>query len=229
MRLVRSAAQKLSRMVVRYASPGCKEWAQGLAREADFIQSDWKALAWALGSMRVLLVLRHTPIRSLDDVVRLARKSAAAKWIVGFGCGFAVLNGALNLTQFFGGRVISVRIGHSLVGAAWMLIGFNLFKEVRARKKLLAAKTVLDIAHSYKAELERQLNAYRSSSNLWIGACGGACMIVGQAMVLPLSMSFGLLVSLCLELMVIGVIVLYGRRNARRKLEEVTALLKTGS
>ena len=57
MTLVRRVAGKISRAVVRYASPGCKEWAEGLAREAEFVQGDWAALWWALGSTKVLLTI----------------------------------------------------------------------------------------------------------------------------------------------------------------------------
>ena len=76
MSLIREVAGGISRFVVRHASPGSKEWAEGLAREADFVESDWKALAWSLGSMRVLLSYREAPLRSLDDLSTEAGKYA---------------------------------------------------------------------------------------------------------------------------------------------------------
>jgi hypothetical protein len=55
MTLVRKLALSISTRVVRWAAPGCKDWAEAQARELAFIPSDWRALAWALGSTRVLL------------------------------------------------------------------------------------------------------------------------------------------------------------------------------
>jgi hypothetical protein len=51
----------LSSFVLRHASAGSREWAQGLAREVDVIEGDWKALGWALGGLPVLLDRRDVP------------------------------------------------------------------------------------------------------------------------------------------------------------------------
>src|SRR5579875_696126 len=59
MTALRSFALKISRWVVRWASPGCMDWAEGQARELAYIESDWRALAWASGSTRVLLDRRR--------------------------------------------------------------------------------------------------------------------------------------------------------------------------
>lgn len=53
--------------VVWLASPGCKEWAEGLEREAAVIESDWAALRWAMGSTRVLLDRRVNPVGALRE------------------------------------------------------------------------------------------------------------------------------------------------------------------
>jgi hypothetical protein len=74
MSLLRGFALKISDAVVRYASPGCKEWAEGLAREVAFIKGDWSALAWAIGSTRVLLNRREAPVGSLDEVSVVAKE-----------------------------------------------------------------------------------------------------------------------------------------------------------
>jgi hypothetical protein len=54
MSLVRRFALWLAEFVVRHASPGAREWAEGLARETGEIPGDWAALVWTLGSLRVL-------------------------------------------------------------------------------------------------------------------------------------------------------------------------------
>jgi hypothetical protein len=75
----RKLAVGISSRVVRWASPGCKEWAEGLACEAAVIESDWTALGWALGSTRVLLDRREAPITSLADAQTVAQKFFAKK------------------------------------------------------------------------------------------------------------------------------------------------------
>ena len=61
---IRRLAVRILETVVRWASPGCREWAEGLAREVEFIGSDWDALGWAIGSLRVVLDRRQAPIGS---------------------------------------------------------------------------------------------------------------------------------------------------------------------
>ena len=44
MTVVRRSAMRIAAFVVRYAAPGCREWADGLAREAEFIEDDCAGL-----------------------------------------------------------------------------------------------------------------------------------------------------------------------------------------
>jgi len=73
MTLIRRAAVAISTLVMRWASPGTKDWAEGLAREVEFIEGDWRALAWAFGSMRVLLDRREAGAASLNGAYVVAR------------------------------------------------------------------------------------------------------------------------------------------------------------
>ena len=75
MTLIRRVALTISDEVVRWASPGCKEWAEGLEREAAVIESDWAALRWAIGSTRVLLDRRPAPLTSLEKYLLKRRSS----------------------------------------------------------------------------------------------------------------------------------------------------------
>jgi hypothetical protein len=47
---IRRMATRLLAFVVRHTSSGSQEWANAMLRELDFIESDWAALFWALGS-----------------------------------------------------------------------------------------------------------------------------------------------------------------------------------
>jgi hypothetical protein len=74
MTLARKLASRISAFVARHASPGWKEWAEGMTREVAYVEGDWAALLWATGSLRVLLEPREAPIRSVAQVPALARK-----------------------------------------------------------------------------------------------------------------------------------------------------------
>jgi hypothetical protein len=54
----RTLAAKLLRAVVRLAPAESRDWAAAMLRELDFIEGDWAALFWALGSAAA--ILRHT-------------------------------------------------------------------------------------------------------------------------------------------------------------------------
>jgi hypothetical protein len=104
---VRRLALTISDEVVRWASPGCKEWAEGLEREARIIESDWAALGWALGSMRVLLDRRAAPLRSLDEVPAATQKFVeTTRWQAGFVLAMSIMQGLINLLPFFLARII---------------------------------------------------------------------------------------------------------------------------
>lgn len=76
MNLIRTAANRIANFVVRYASPGSKEWAQAIAGELSCIENDWQALGWALGGLRVLFSIQPAPLHSLADLDEAARKHA---------------------------------------------------------------------------------------------------------------------------------------------------------
>ena len=50
MAAARRLASRLLRVVVRYAPRACQDWANAMLRELDFIESDWAASFWAMGS-----------------------------------------------------------------------------------------------------------------------------------------------------------------------------------
>jgi hypothetical protein len=58
MSVPRKIATWLLRAVLRYSSVESREWASAMLRELDFIESDWAALLWALGSTTA--VFRHS-------------------------------------------------------------------------------------------------------------------------------------------------------------------------
>ncbi len=61
--VARRLAYRLLTCVLRHASPDSQEWASAMLRELDFVESDWGALLWALGSVTTLF--RHSVPRRL--------------------------------------------------------------------------------------------------------------------------------------------------------------------
>jgi hypothetical protein len=63
MSLTRKLASGLLRAVVRHSSTDSQDWAGAMLGELDFIESDWAALFWALGSTSA--IFRHSVPRAL--------------------------------------------------------------------------------------------------------------------------------------------------------------------
>jgi hypothetical protein len=63
MSATRRLASRLLRAMVRYSSSDSLDWANAMLRELDFIESDWAALFWALGSTTA--IFRHSVPRGL--------------------------------------------------------------------------------------------------------------------------------------------------------------------
>jgi hypothetical protein len=69
MTLLRKLATQISAAVVRCSSAAAKDWAAATAQELAFIESDWDALRWSLGSARLLLHQRcEVPLASVAGV-----------------------------------------------------------------------------------------------------------------------------------------------------------------
>ena len=159
MSLVRIVALTISDEVVRWASPGCKEWAEGLEREGAVIESDWAALRWSLGSTRVLLDRRAAPLRSLDEVpaatqklVEMTRRSA------GYNLAMPITFGLIELLGVFRARSNMGRAGASLVVLASILAGTYWLME-RLRLKEPWKDQIYDdrvaCAYFYREQLKR--------------------------------------------------------------------------
>jgi hypothetical protein len=54
----RNLATKLLRAVLRHAPADSREWAEAMLRELDYIEGDWAALFWAMGSASA--IFRHS-------------------------------------------------------------------------------------------------------------------------------------------------------------------------
>ena len=52
MTVIRRFAARVLSATIRRARPGVRAWGQAMLREMDFIESDWSALFWVIGSVR---------------------------------------------------------------------------------------------------------------------------------------------------------------------------------
>jgi hypothetical protein len=68
MTTLRRLAVNTIKAVTQLASPVKQQWAQAMRRELDFIESDWAAFFWALGSTKILFRRQAFRLADLSDV-----------------------------------------------------------------------------------------------------------------------------------------------------------------
>ncbi len=73
---VRALAMQTTGFLVRHAPAGAREWAEALASEVQYIDGDWRALAWALSGLQVLFIQPPAPLRTLAELNVAAQKHA---------------------------------------------------------------------------------------------------------------------------------------------------------
>jgi hypothetical protein len=227
MSMVRSAAQTISEFVVRHTSAGCVEWAEALAREADFIENDWKALTWSLGSLRVLLDRRPAPIRTMEDVQPLIKKFVEQidRYNPKMSLFTAALWVCLQIPKVFGSGSASRHAGAMMLAAGWAVMGASQFFEMRRKQKMVDGKDISELVDDYRVELERVAGIRRRPLG-WLGLAGGFCMIIGALTQFHERVFFYVLACLLLFVLVAWIL---ARRTARRRLAELDELLATGS
>jgi hypothetical protein len=175
MTLTRKLALKFSDAVVRYASPGCKEWAEGLARELPSIASDGRALSWAVGSVRVLFDYREAPLGSLADVPAAAQKFVELTRN-SLGMWFFIFQGPLYAWKFFDARTWLERAGCALIVVSSMAAWILWLIERRRLKEPTRDNFYDDFAASalfYKTELERRRTTFLIQAAVVFGSCAG--------------------------------------------------------
>jgi hypothetical protein len=231
MSLVRIVALTISDEVVRWASPGCKEWAEGLEREARVIKSDWAALGWAIGSTRVLLDRRATPLRSLDEVPNATYKllDGALVRSVGFLL-FPMMDGLLFLSWFFVARSTLERAGSaigvlgSVIAVTYLLMEWRRLSLIERRRlketwKDYIYNDVVACARFYKEQLKR-------CDKLWIYSSSYLCWMLGKALYDHYDhVDMFTWVLFSAFILFIFLVMLIVKRYKLRRIEEIDALL----
>jgi hypothetical protein len=109
MSLIRRLASRLLRAAVRHSSPESQEWVRAMLNELDFIESDWAAWFWALGSARAIFKYSFPrPLRAWlgqgssqeeRPMLKHIRRNAAGT-LSGIGMAVGVLVAAFGLVRF---------------------------------------------------------------------------------------------------------------------------------
>lgn len=225
MTLVRRVAMKISGGVVRYASPGCKEWAEGLAREVEFIEGDWAALRWAVGSSRVLLDRRAAPMTSHADVAERARRFSESLGNGGSFSSVMFIVAFVNLIRFVGAASLQQRIACSVLVITSIYMGFVILSQQRKRQAL--SDSVGDLTLYCKLELEHQRDFLRSGIGRSL-RLAGVLFFIGMVFTQrgglranPFFTAFGVLVCV-----LVTILILRQPRLVQRQIDEVDAVLK---
>jgi hypothetical protein len=130
----RRLAARLLRAVLRLAPDESREWATAMLRELEFIESDWAALFWALGSTTA--ILRHAASGLRNWISRKGRNeegrmNSTGKKAMGVASG-ALLALMLTLAAFGLMRIIMILfpgLGHQ--DAHWpYFLGAIVFPEI---------------------------------------------------------------------------------------------------
>src|SRR5260370_111094 len=68
MTILRQLAVNTLKTVIWLSSPTTQTWGKAMLAEMDSISSDWRALFWSIGSLRVLFVRQTIGPASLSDI-----------------------------------------------------------------------------------------------------------------------------------------------------------------
>jgi hypothetical protein len=226
---LRKLATKISSLVVRAASPAAKDWANASSSEMEFIESDWAALRWALGSAKVLFrCYDAAPLKTLSGVPmamqRLAQQTSEKSRL----CCICLILEAL----FFAHQLWHIhnpvrRTGIYLVIAALAYCAAQILAR-RGRRVPQHSDLAAQIVH-YRGELERE---WRFHSGMWlwsrmvllVGAL--AVLMVAGAIAAPTSIPRAVSNGIVLiGIMIVGTAL--NRRKAakfQRRIEELDTL-----
>jgi hypothetical protein len=222
MSLVRKSADRIAGLVVRYASPGSKEWAQAIESELLYIESDWRALGWALSGVRVLFDIQPAPLRTIADLDAEVQRYAERRR-------HAMNNGWLGTNMYLFPllivvleSLIDVALGRQIFSNAVQLLGAFLLAPMMYRLTREPNVPDRDDPTGLIRFYVDELSAFSSASLAFcMFAVGDLLLIAGFA----LKISTGWLRVAPLLWLPVLVLFLAKRLNNRRRLVQVKALL----
>jgi hypothetical protein len=164
MTTLRRLAVNTIEAVTRLASPVTQEWAQAIRRELDFIESDWAAFFWAVGSTKILFRRQAFRLADLSDIPRASQVLRRKIQLRTFAGSAVVLTEAAAFAWFtFANPHAIQRSGSALTVVAMLFWAYQLF----SRRPRAVPSEPSACARSYRIELERQRDFFRGS---WLWA-----------------------------------------------------------
>jgi hypothetical protein len=119
---------------IRGASPEVREWGNAMLREMDFIEGDWAALFWALGSATALFRRLDAPMSNVSDIfsrTQALMQKVKRRTLIGYAVCFVVIVGFGRFTLIFANSL--QRLGCGLTVVATLYLAYQVH-ERRNRK-----------------------------------------------------------------------------------------------
>jgi hypothetical protein len=160
---IRKAASRWLSFMARHLPARSQEWANGMLREADFVEGDWRALLWVLGSTTALC--RYSITLELSALNRNRREQLSAKRVA--RSMFPMLSGAAAALIFLGVCIASLS---SLMHAAW-------FDPLQHR----LADRMLIVVIPETAYLASTLALWRRRRTFAVGILGAGVLLMAHA------------------------------------------------
>jgi hypothetical protein len=229
MTLLRKAAVSVSGFVARHTSAGSREWAEGLAREAEVIDGDWAALGWSLGSLRVLFQNPPEPLRNSAEIARAGRLFAGSRehvppvaslltvlWAFDYAAKAVFPTGHISSWQRAGFAIAAVSAVY-LAMVAWM--------DWRMRERPEDMDDAAWIGF-YRTEMERRRDLYRGFGTL----CVAACFLLMAGVALGVAGTARPYLALCLiaPWALLAWLIPQPAQRFQRKVEQLDSILEPG-
>jgi hypothetical protein len=227
---IRRLASAILTASVRWASPEVREWGNAMLHEMDFVEGDWAALFWALGSATALFKHFEAPMSDLSDVfsrTQALMKKIRRRTLMGYAVCFTGIVAFGSFIFIFPNTL--ARVGSGLTVAATLYMAYQLYE--RRNGKSPSGTGLSACTAFYRKELERQRDFHRGIwfwSRLVIMVPGYILFLIGFAMAYPelargLAAIAGAFIVLCIVAVPMN---LKLSRKYQRQIDEVDALPK---
>jgi len=166
MTILRKLAVNMLKTVIWLSSPTTQRWAKAMLAEMDSISTDWRALFWSIGSLRLLFVRQTIGLASLSDIP-VAAKVLADRMNQRTWLGSVIVFG---MSFFFGRFFFYAPNTLQQMGSALLVVAllYMLFQLVTGRPRDIAPNANLSVQTSlYRAELMRERDFHRGRS-FWL-------------------------------------------------------------
>jgi hypothetical protein len=216
---------------VRHAAPATRDWSAAQACENRCIESDWRALAWALSGLRVLFTRPAIPLQTMDDVslaaqksLALHRKSANRSWLDRYLPLLSGLLSGLPLSAFF------IHRSHGTARLGWVFIALFFILDLLVlrlstpRRELPSRQDQHAAILFYRQSLGNSSN--RASTHFWFPPFS-FCLLFRWVFVMTMGVSYGDFLRYFAALICISVVTsqLRQQQRNRRRLAQIDAVL----